>query len=255
MIFLEKNIRLLRRHRGMTQDHLAKLLETKRSLIGSYEEGRAVPKLELLSRMAEVFGVELQEFLTKDLEKEGDIAKFRNSELRILSVAVTPDQQERISLVPVKAAAGYLQGRADPEYIGSLPHFSMPVAELSRQRTYRVFQLKGDSMLPLTPGTYVFCDYVENVTDMRDGKCYVLITADEGIVYKRVFHEQDDKWLLKSDNPDYEPYRIHRSEVLEVWRALGFLSFDLPEPEEYPVQKLTAALEKLQDEVSKLRGL
>jgi len=82
----------------------------------------------------------------------------------------------------------------------------------------------------------------------------VLIKADEGIVYKRVFQEKETEWLLKSDNAEYEPYTIHRSGVLEIWRALGFLSFDLPEPEEYPVQKLTAALVRLQDEVSKLRG-
>jgi phage repressor protein C with HTH and peptisase S24 domain len=171
-----------------------------------------------------------------------------------VSVAVTEDNQERISLIPVKAAAGYLQGRADPEYIGSMPHFSMPVSELSRNRTYRVFQLKGDSMLPITPGSYIFCDYVEDAADVRDGKSYVLIMADEGIVYKRVFQEKETEWLLKSDNAEYEPYTIHRSGVLEIWRALGFLSFDLPEPEEYPVQKLTAALVRLQDEVSKLRG-
>jgi transcriptional regulator with XRE-family HTH domain len=254
MIFLERNIKFLRRHRGMTQEQLAQTLEIKRSLIGSYEEGRGVPKLELITRMAAVFEVGLQDFLTKDIEKEGITPKSANPELKIVSVAVTEDNQERISLIPVKAAAGYLQGRADPEYIGSLPHFSMPVSELSRNRTYRVFQLKGDSMLPITPGSYIFCDYVEDAADVRDGKSYVLIMADEGIVYKRVFQEKETEWLLKSDNAEYEPYTIHRSGVLEIWRALGFLSFDLPEPEEYPVQKLTAALVRLQDEVSKLRG-
>jgi transcriptional regulator with XRE-family HTH domain len=43
MVFLKENMRFLRKKNGMTQDRLANLLETKRSLVGSYEEGRGVP--------------------------------------------------------------------------------------------------------------------------------------------------------------------------------------------------------------------
>jgi transcriptional regulator with XRE-family HTH domain len=254
MIFLKENMRFLRKRQGMTQDRLADFLETKRSLIGSYEEGRGVPKLDMIRRMAEVFEVTLDDLLSADIENKESVPVKTTQGLKILSVTVTPGNDELITIVPVKASAGYLNGRADPEYIGQLPHFSMPVAELSPNRSYRVFQIKGDSMLPVPPGSYVFCDYVEEAAGIREGKAYVLITADEGVVYKRIYIQNDRELLLKSDNPEYEPYTVETSSVLEIWRALGYLSFDLPEPGAMHMQKLSSAVLKLEEDIKKIKG-
>jgi len=212
--------------------------------------------------MAEIFDVSMDHLLAVDLSKKVlEVGSQETEEtndiggkgLKILSVVVSPENDELISIVPVKASAGYLNGRADAAYIGQLPHFSMPVAELSQGRSYRVFQLKGDSMLPLTPGSYIFCDYVEAVSDIREGKPYVLITSDEGIVYKRIYLSNENQLQLKSDNPDYEPYTIETTSVLEIWRALGFLSFELPEPDTLNVKKLSAVVAKMQGELAKMK--
>jgi transcriptional regulator with XRE-family HTH domain len=259
MIYLKENMRFLRKEKGMTQGELAEKLDIKRSLIGSYEEGRGVPKLSIIRQMADLFNVSIDELLAADLSnnEQGIRSKKElevDSNLKVLSVVVTPDNNELISIVPVKAAAGYLNGRADAEYMERLPNFSMPVAELSKGRSYRVFQIKGDSMLPVPPNSYIFCDYVEHITGVREGKPYVLITADEGIVYKRLFQPNEEQLLLKSDNPEYEPYTIESSSVLEIWKALGFLSFEMPEPDALTVQKLTNVVAKLQEEVSRMKG-
>jgi len=261
MIYLKENMKFLRKQHSMTQGQLAGLLDSKRSLIGSYEEGRGVPKLSMIRRMAEIFEVSMDHLLVVDLTDIENIKLNRHEDktekgsgLKVLSVVVTPENDELISIVPVKASAGYLNGRADAAYIGQLPHFSMPVAELSQGRSYRVFQLKGDSMLPLTPGSYIFCDYVEEATDIREGKPYILITSDEGIVYKRIYLPGENLLQLKSDNPEYEPYTIETTSVLEIWRALGFLSFELPEPDALNVQKLSAVVAKMQEELAKIKG-
>jgi transcriptional regulator with XRE-family HTH domain len=258
MIYLKENMRYLRKQKDLTQGDLAEKLDIKRSLIGSYEEGRGVPKLSLIKQMADLFEVSVDDLLTVDLssekgkgQKAGQVA---DSTLKLLSVVVTPENEERISIVPVKASAGYLTGRADTEYMEQLPNFSMPVAELSRGHSYRVFQIKGDSMLPVPPGSYIFCDYVEHVSGIREGKPYVLITADEGIVYKRIYMPNDGQLLLKSDNPEYEPYKVDVSSVFEIWKALGFLTFELPEPDTLNVQKLTSIVARLQDEVARMKG-
>lgn len=262
MIYLKENMKFLRKQRAMTQGQLAGLLDSKRSLIGSYEEGRGVPKLSMIRRMAEIFEVSMDHLLAVDLSKKIVEAGRPNNEdtndiggkgLKVLSVVVTPDNDELISIVPVKASAGYLNGRADADYIGQLPRFSMPVAELSQGRSYRVFQIKGDSMLPVPPGSYIFCDYVEEVADIREGKPYVLITSDEGIVYKRIYLLNENQLQLKSDNPEYEPYTIETTSVLEIWRAQGFLSFELPEPDTLNVQKLSAVVSKMQEELAKMK--
>jgi len=252
-------MRYLRKQLGITQGELAEKLDIKRSLIGSYEEGRGVPKLTVIRQMADLFNVSMDELLACDLSnneegKESLVIRKGDAEktLKVLSVVVTPDNEELISIVPIKASAGYLNGRADSEYMERLANFSMPVAELSKGRSYRVFQIKGDSMLPVPPGSYIFCDYVEHVSGIREGKPYVLITADEGIVYKRIYQPNDSQLLLKSDNPEYEPYIVEATSVLEIWKALGFLSFELPEPDALNVQKLSNVVAKLQEEVSRL---
>jgi transcriptional regulator with XRE-family HTH domain len=261
MIYLKENMKFLRKQKEMTQGDLAEKLDIKRSHIGSYEEGRGVPKLSVIKQMADLFEVSVDELLVENLSETGTRSRetgMRKPEtgesLRILSVVVDSDNEERITIVPVKASAGYLNGRADMEYMERLPNFSMPVAELSKGKTYRVFQIKGDSMLPVPPGSYIFCDYVENLTGIREGKPYVLITADEGIVYKRIFQPNENQLLLKSDNPEYEPYTIDTSSVFEIWKALGFLSFELPEPDMLNVQKLSNVVAKLQQEVARLKS-
>ena len=262
MIYLKENMKFLRKQHAMTQGQLAGLLDSKRSLIGSYEEGRGVPKLSIIGRMAEIFEVSMDNLLAVDLSKkelEVGRPKTENTNniggkgLKVLSVVVTPENEELISIVPVKASAGYLNGRADADYIGQLPRFSMPVAELLLGRSYRVFQLKGDSMLPLTPGSYVFCDYVEDAAEIREGKPYVLITSEEGIVYKRIYLPNENQLQLKSDNSEYESYTIETTSVLEIWRALGFLSFELPEPDTLNVQKLSTVVAKMQEALAKMK--
>jgi transcriptional regulator with XRE-family HTH domain len=262
MIYLKENMKFLRKEHGMTQGDLAEKLDVKRSLIGSYEEGRGVPKLSVLKLMAELFEITVDELLAMNLSETGK-RRLENgdrktetgggTEMKLLSIVVTPDNEERIAIVPVKASAGYLTGRADVGYMEQLPNFSLPVAELNKGKTYRVFQIKGDSMLPVRPGSYIFCDYVENITGIREGKSYILITADEGIVYKRIYMPNETQLLLKSDNPEYEPYTVELSSVLEIWKAIGFLSFEMPEPDAMNVQMLGSMVAKLQEEVGRLK--
>lgn len=244
---LAPNIKYLRRSIGITQDELASRLGIKRSAIGSYEEGRAMPKPELLVNLAKIFQITVDSLLTMEFsDNHKQELVVASSSTKVLSVVVTPDNKELIAVVPVKAAAGYLNGLSDPEYIGQLPVFSMPVPELSPDRTYRVFQIRGDSMLPVSPGSYLFCDYVECPDDIKDGKTYIIITKEEGIVYKRVFNQidLDGSLLLKSDNSEYQPYKVDVGQILELWRVIGYLSFELPAPDLFALQRISAMLSR-----------
>ena len=51
-----RNLELLRKDRGLTQQELSDLLGVKRSAIGSYEEGRAHAPFYVLIRMSRLFG-------------------------------------------------------------------------------------------------------------------------------------------------------------------------------------------------------
>lgn len=233
---MARNIRHKRKEMGLTQAALASRLGVTRSALGAYEESRAEPKVDLLMLLADLFGCSVDQLLKHDLSKKQTaahaLADATGARLRVLSVCIEAENaEEQISIVPDKAAAGYMEGYRDIDFVAQLPAFRLPVPELSAQRTYRLFQIKGDSMLPVPDGAYIIAEYVQDWRRLRDYQSCIVVSKSDGIVFKRVVNHLEDGYLtLKSDNPAYAPYRMAVDQVFEIWKALGFISFCLPEP-------------------------
>lgn len=279
MSIVSNNIRTLRKQMGYTQEQFAERIGIKRSLLGAYEEGRADPRLNNLQNMASEFGTTVDQLLNKDLSRmsRDEIQKLTKKEsngsngkekLKILSITVDQQNRENIELVPQKAAAGYLNGFADPEYLEELPRFQLPL--LPQTGTYRAFEISGDSMLPLTSGTVVIGQFVEGARDIREGKTYVFVTAKEGVVYKRAYRNGKDNALqMVSDNTAYEAFEVELADILEIWEAKAFISMQFPDPlpatgssgkivsssskPDMSLEKLAGLVLELQNEVIKLK--
>lgn len=146
-------------------------------------------------------------------------------------VTVDGSGKDNVVLVPAKAAAGYLLGYGDNEYIQSLPTFSLPNIQ---NGTFRMFQVSGHSMFPtLSDGCYVVGEWVENwIKEIKDNRIYVIV-SDDGILVKRVLNrlKKYDNLYLKSDNRKEYPNRTAEpSQIKEVWAVKMHLSFELPDP-------------------------
>lgn len=253
MIYFSSNLKKLRKQNGLTQDDFAIKLGLTRASIGSYEEGRAVPKLEVITQIADLFNITVDKLLLFDFSSHD--AKSSNAErLKILTVVTDRDNNELITVVPAKAAAGYTTGYADREYIGELPKFSLPLNELARERTYRIFQITGDSMLPVPDKSYIICEYIQSPNQISEGKSHIIVSSDDGIVFKRIFFSTGKSSLtLKSDNTAYDPYEIALSEILEIWKAVGYISFDLSMPMENGISDLSKILLEMKEEIKQLK--
>ncbi|MEQ6118617.1 helix-turn-helix domain-containing protein [Reichenbachiella sp. MALMAid0571] len=256
---VNENIKFLRKKEGYTQETFADVIGIKRSLVGAYEEGRADPRLNNLLKMSEVFGVSVDTIISKDVSKLSNDELYEKStdSLKVLSITVDSEDNENIELIPQKASAGYLNGYADPQYIESLPKFRLPM--LPGNTTYRAFEISGDSMLPLLPGTVIIGEYVEKPEYIKNGKTYVLVSKDEGVVYKRVFNymEEGGKLFLVSDNKSYSPYKIKGEDVLEIWEAKAFISVNFPDEKTDPdmtIDQLTNIVMELKQEITKIKG-
>lgn len=259
---IAQNLKHIRKTEGLTQSDLARKIGVNRSLIGAYEEGRAEPKLKTLMTIAQQFGCSIDDLISGDLSKgkKKFMVDAAGSSLRILPIAIDrSEDRELVSLVPVKAAAGYMTGYGDVDYIESLPRFMMPFPELPQDRSYRVFQIQGESMLPVPSGSYILCEYVQNWTTIRSDECYVLLTKDDGVVYKRVINHLEEKkeLLLKSDNREFDPYTVEADKILEVWKAVGYTSFQLPDGNYQPVgmQELTQLVMEMKRDLDGMRPL
>jgi len=125
-----------------------------------------------------------------------------------------------------------------------------------KQGTYRAFEIKGDSMLPLVSGTTIIGEYVENWTDIKPAETYVIVSKTEGVVYKRVGNKFKDNKKLKliSDNPVYDPYEIGGEDILEIWKAKAYISTHLPLPTPEPtMESLTTMMAQMQRSIADMQ--
>jgi transcriptional regulator with XRE-family HTH domain len=241
-----KNLKYLRKLRGWTQEEFATKLQIKRSLLGAYEEERAEPRIEVLENVGEIFKLTLDELLLTELgdNKGNYLAKRRAQKL----AAGTNE----ISFVPVKAAAGYLAGYSDPEYIDELNTFTLPMLAPG---TYRAFEIIGDSMLPTPSGSIIIGEITGNIEDVKSNQTYIIISRNEGIVYKRVLKnaKSKSKLTLVSDNTAYQPYTVNTNDILEIWKANMVISKANVQPR-WDVNQLANVVSSLQDQVATLKN-
>jgi DNA-binding XRE family transcriptional regulator len=260
-IFLAKNLRYLRERKGkMSQGKLADDVGATRSAISSYEDGRAEPKLSLLHDIARYFNVTIDQLLRMDLAKMDDediqrqhhVKGYATAEnLRILAITTDGNNNENVEFVNERAAAGYTKGYSDPEYLKELPKYHLPF--LAKGKTYRAFEIVGDSMLPIMPHSIVIGEYQEDFTKVKDGQVCIVVTSD-GVVLKKVYNRINatGALLLKSSNILYEPYEVKAEDVREVWPFVAYISRTIPE-DQINMSDLKMAVERLEEEMLNLK--
>jgi transcriptional regulator with XRE-family HTH domain len=242
-----KNLKYLRKLRGWTQEEFASKLGIKRSLVGAYEEERADPRLEVLEIVSEIYKVTLDELLLKDLsETTGSSYLAKRRQMKMMNA-----ERNLIHFVPVKAAAGYLAGFGDSEFIDELNTFTLPMLTGGN---YRAFEIIGDSMMPTPSGSIIVGEKVEGLDNVKNNGAYIVVSNSEGIVYKRVVKSNKNKSriTLVSDNPAFQPYQVHSADVLEMWQAQAVIN-KVTQQQRWDVDSLVNLVSNLQDQVSSLK--
>lgn len=245
MSVANKNLKYLRKLRGWTQEEFANKLRIKRSLLGAYEEERAEPRIDVLEVIADMFKLSLDDLLRKDLSdnKGSYLSKRRAQKLAI--------GRGDITFVPVKAAAGYMAGFADPEFIDELNTFTLPMLAGG---DYRAFEIIGDSMMPTPSGSIIVGEKIENLEDVKTSNTYIVVSKTEGIVYKRLLKNNrlKNKFTLVSDNPAYQPYTVNAEDIVEVWQAQMVIA-KANTQQRWDVGHLASMVSNLQQQVTVLK--
>ncbi|MEO6253507.1 MAG: XRE family transcriptional regulator [Ferruginibacter sp.] len=241
-----QNLKYLRKLRGWTQEEFATKLGIKRSLIGAYEEERADPRLDVLEILADIFKLSLDELLLKDLSNNADNYLAKRRQQKMMSA-----DRNVIHFVPVKAAAGYLASYADTEFIDELNTFTLPMLAGGN---YRAFEIIGDSMLPTPSGSIIVGEKIEDTNDIKNSQAYIVVSRNEGIVYKRIEknNRAKSKLTLVSDNPQYQPYQVNAEDVVELWQAQMVIS-KISQQQRWDVNSLASMVNNLQSQVSTLK--
>ncbi len=242
------NLKYLRKLRGWTQEEFATKLNVKRSLIGAYEEERADPRLDVLEIVADIFKLSLDEILLKDLSVTPETGGYLQKR-RMMKIGSA--DRNVIHFVPIKAAAGYMTGYADSEFIDELNTFTLPMLTGGN---YRAFEIIGDSMLPTPSGSIIVGEKVDSIDDAKNNQAYIVVSKSEGIVYKRIVknNRSKNKITLESDNPAYQPYQINTEDILELWHAQVVIG-KVASQQRWDVNSLANLVSNLQTQVSTLK--
>ena len=245
MAISNQNLKYLRKLRGWTQEEFAQKLRIKRSLLGAYEEERAEPRIDVLEVVCDMFKLTLDDILRKDLSDNKSNYLARRRAMKLVG------GRADIPFVPVKAAAGYLAGYADPEFVDELNTFTLPMLTGGN---YRAFEIIGDSMLPTPSGSVIVGEKVDSLEEVKNNTPCIVVSRNEGIVYKRVQKntKQKNKLTLISDNPTYHPYTVNADEVLEMWQAQVVISRTSSQNRWDMAQRATVVSD-LQQQVSTLK--
>ena len=96
---------------------------------------------------------------------------------------------------------------------------------------------------------------VEDIKDARSGDSYIIITKDDGMTYKRLYNqiEEEQTFLLKPDNPNYESYEINVSEVLELWKFTCSINTQEYEEHELKLSSIISMFNSLGVELEALK--
>jgi hypothetical protein len=103
-------------------------------------------------------------------------------------------------------------------------------------------------------GSYVVAEYIQNWMTIRSGSPCIVVTKDEGIVFKVVHNLLDtsQSFQLCSTNTFYKPYLVHANDILEMWKFVNYISPELPDIR-MDDQHLSKSIQDLQKEVFELK--
>ena len=157
------------------------------------------------------------------LTGEGPMLKDQSATLSTPTLVAHGEHTDEpgIPLIPLNAMAGALSGTDSQIMPYDCESYNIPAFKGADF----LIHVKGDSMEPtFRSGDIVACRRValSNIF-FQWNKVYVLDT-DQGPLIKRIRRAKDnDHILIVSDNPDYEPFELHLSQLHAICLVVGMI--------------------------------
>jgi transcriptional regulator with XRE-family HTH domain len=241
---LAQRIKILRKQLGMSQTEFAGEIGITQTSLSQIEGEKNGISYDVYKAIVGRFGIDPLWLMDGTGEMFASVNARENSGALPLVVQVGSDQEENIVVVDRKAAAGYLQGQHDPEFIAKLPSFRLPGFY---GKTYRAFEITGDSMLPgIHPTDLLVGAYEESLDSLRKGHVYIIVLHDGSIVAKRVFPLGDSRFELRSDNAGYDPYAVTAGDIMQAWHVDARITRDIERPDDDRLSVLELRLKELE---------
>lgn len=198
MTHIGKNIKKIRNVKGLSQQSFADLFSLTRGNISSYEESRAEPKIEVIVKIANFFGIPLSDLIEKDLSVN-ELLHY-NTNLVIETERLKISQQLiKIPFVSASYKDDYLKQYNNNNFVQELPYLVIP----SHSRSNLIaFELDEPENLPAG-------------FNFRSGD--ILIFEE---VTKENIHRIINKLGIQIDNEGIK-YGIYKTEETKIYLCLN----------------------------------
>ncbi|MGB0429447.1 MAG: XRE family transcriptional regulator [Bacteroidia bacterium] len=197
-----------------------------RANIGSYEEGRAEPKIAIVVEIANKFGVSVESLLNNEL-KVNDIINYKADEKLVLnSKKVSPDEQgNEIPLISASNYAGYIENEGSVDFVSILPKVLIPGY---KHKASRAIEVANNELIDRSEGVFekdiLICIKRDAniISNLIEGEIYAVLVR--GHLYLRRLVFGMGCLELHTDNRFYAPIEVFPEDVKEIWQANTIIS-------------------------------
>lgn len=246
-----KRFKAIREENHFTQAEFANALGLKNST-ADIERGRTKLSGEVVKELLKQFNIN-----PLWLYGDSDQKLLNLNQVNVMPKVITTaeDGHENMLMVNQRAAAGYPQNVHETGWHKQLPAFNLPLPQY-RNATYRGFQVEGDSMTPnLRPDEWVLAKAIGNLSEITEGKIYVVITYDSVLVKKIHKLSTPSKIRLLSINTEYIPFDLPVNSIQEIWEVTSKLTFSLDEnSENHILRELKQSMIELKTELQTIKN-
>lgn len=211
MTQIGKNIKKIRNVRSLSQQAFADLFQLTRGNISSYEEYRAEPKIEVILKIANYFGIPLNDFIEKELSVN-ELLHY-NTKLVVETEKLKITQQlAKIPYIPTLYINDFIMQYQENDFLVKLPHIIVPIYSKSKLIAIEVDNPENlPAGLQYKSGDILIYEEIirENIHRVT-GKLGMLIDA-EGMKHGIYREENDDIKLSLNSFVEY-PFTMDASD-------------------------------------------
>jgi phage repressor protein C with HTH and peptisase S24 domain len=242
-MFEPHNLLEIRKLIGMNQADFARELKMSRELINKIERGKSPVSKRTTSRLKSL----LERYSLNDPSHDVNIlGKASQKEPRHSNQPYLLQRREQknidapflVSLVAIKAQAGYIKGYEQVDYMDTLEKYSLPPGVNPTGAVWRYFEIDGDSMEPtLSAGDVVLATMVpvEDWNDIKNFSVYIILTHDQ-LLIKRLYQKSRTEWVMISDNEEaYPQVLLPTEDVKQLWLFRRHIRSRIPQPKEFRI--------------------
>ena len=90
-----------------------------------------------------------------------------------------------------------------------------------------MIEVAGSSMYPkYNSGDVIACTIIKESKFIQWNKVHVIATKEQGLLVKRIKEDGDNTIIAVSDNPDYPPFKVPKTEITGIALVVGVIRLE-----------------------------